>query len=235
MKYNSIGIVGGFGPFATLDFFQRFLIRFQSNCDRNYPRIVMDNNFKMPSRTKSLLDGSDRDVIVKAIAHSMELMLREEMEKIILVCGTAHCFLGDVFSLVPEAESHLLHIVDALGTDLKQARVGDAVVLAAEGALSQDLYGSRLNYFHVKCETPGKGYYSILRYFIESVKQNRLDKGVLKEFVEFLKNFSSHNVILGCTEFPIIVDRILHYPTLAESIQQYRFWDPLESVLNLLE
>ena len=51
MKYNSIGIIGGFGAFATLDFFGRLLVRFRSDCERNYPRIVMDNNFRMPSRT----------------------------------------------------------------------------------------------------------------------------------------------------------------------------------------
>ena len=235
MKYNSIGIIGGFGAFATLDFFGRLLVRFRSDCERNYPRIVMDNNFRMPSRTKSLLDGSGRDDIVQAMARSMRLMLREDVEKIIMVCGAAHCFLDDVFDLVPEAEARLLHIVDALGADLQSEQIHDAVVLAAEGTLSQNLYGLRLKKFDVNCISPSEQQYPILRSWIESVKQNNFDEQTLLRFIRFLSGFPTSNVILGCTELPVLVSAARQYPVLLEQIEQYCFWDPLESVLNSLE
>lgn len=235
MEIKSIGILGGFGPFATLDFFQRFLVRFQSDCDRNYPRIIMDNNFKMPSRTKSLLDGSDRDVIVRAMAHSMELMLQENVEKILMICGTAHCFLDDVYKIVPEAEEKLIHIVDALGQKLQCNQIKHAAVLAAEGTLMYNLYGSRLSRFQITCETPGAESYPILRSFIEAVKQNKIDKEIQQRFAEYLSTLSSHNIILGCTEFPIIAHAVQQNPELSCTMDKYCFWDPLEAVLDLLK
>lgn len=235
MKYNSIGIIGGFGAFATLDFFERLLVKFRSDCERNYPRIVMDNNFKMPSRTKSLLDGSGHDIIVQAMAQSMRLMLREDVEKIIMVCGAAHCFLDDVFHVVPEAKARVLHIVDSLGADLQLEQVHNATVLAAEGTLSQNLYGLHLKKFEVNCASPTESQYPTLRFFIEAVKQNNLDQETLVQFIEFLSGFSSPNIILGCTEFPVIVRAVQQHPVLSASIEKYHFWDPLESVLKALE
>lgn len=235
MKIKSIGILGGFGPFATLDFFRRFLERFQSNCDRNYPHIIMDNNFKMPSRTKALLDGTDYEIIVQAMAHSMQLMLQENVEKILMVCGTAHCFLDDVFKIVPEAESRLIHIVDALGEEMQSNYVEDSVVIAAEGALKYDLYGTRLKRFQISCETPSQTQYPILRLFIESVKQNKIDDRILQKFLNFLEGYSSYNVILGCTEFPVIVHALERHPVLQSQVSKYRFWDPLDAVLNMIK
>lgn len=57
MYHQSLGIIGGFGGYATLGFFQRILEAFASDSERNYPHIYMDNDFTMPSRTKALLEG----------------------------------------------------------------------------------------------------------------------------------------------------------------------------------
>ena len=235
MKYDSIGIIGGFGAFATLDFLSRFFIRFRSDCERNYPRIVMDNNFKMPSRTRCLLNGSGREEIVQAMAQSMRLMLRENVEKIILVCGAAHCFLEDVFQVVPEAEPRVIHMVDTLGAELQSAQVHDVTVLAAEGTLAKNLYGLRLANFDIDCTSPTEKQYPTLRLFIEAVKQNNVNEEILLRLVDFLSGFPSSNVILGCTEFPVIVRQLRQHPELSKEIRRYCFWDPLESILNSLE
>ena len=59
MYKQTVGIIGGFGAYATLDFYDRFLTKFKSDCERDYPHIYMDNNYTMPSRTKALLYGDD--------------------------------------------------------------------------------------------------------------------------------------------------------------------------------
>ena len=102
-----------------------------------------------------------------------------------MVCGTAHCFLDDVFKIVPEAESRLIHIIDALGEEMQSHHVEDSVVIAAEGALKHDLYGTRLKRFQINCKTPSQTQYPILRLFIESVKQNKIDDSILKKFLNF--------------------------------------------------
>lgn len=50
-----IGIIGGFGAYATLDFYGRLLDSFIVESERDYPNMIIDNVYSMPSRTRALL------------------------------------------------------------------------------------------------------------------------------------------------------------------------------------
>ena len=89
MYREKVGIIGGFGAYATLNFYKRLLEEFASESERNYPHIIMDNNFTMPSRTRALLYGEAYDEVVDGISDSIQLMMQNDVSKIILVCGTA--------------------------------------------------------------------------------------------------------------------------------------------------
>lgn len=74
MYDKKIGVIGGFGAYATLGFYRRILEEFASESERNYPHIIMDNNFTMPSRTRALLYGDDYELIVRSISNSLKNM-----------------------------------------------------------------------------------------------------------------------------------------------------------------
>ena len=78
---------------CNVNFYKRLLEEFASESERNYPHIIMDNNFTMPSRTRALLYGEAYDEVVDGISDSIQLMMQNDVSKIILVCGTAHYFL----------------------------------------------------------------------------------------------------------------------------------------------
>lgn len=44
MYKETIGLIGGFGAYATLNFYRRILEEFATDSERNYPHIIMDNN-----------------------------------------------------------------------------------------------------------------------------------------------------------------------------------------------
>lgn len=70
MYKQSIGIVGGFGAYATLNFYRMILEKFAVSCERDYPHIYMDNDFTMPSRTRALLYGDEYDKVVEQMSLS---------------------------------------------------------------------------------------------------------------------------------------------------------------------
>ncbi len=235
---EKLGIVGGFGAYATLNFYRRILEVFASKSERNYPHIVMDNNFTMPSRTRALLFDEDYDDVVLGIAESMKLMLQQKVDKIVLVCGTAHYFLEDVYKIVPEAKGKVLDIIEVLGNELENKKKTDALVMAAEGALLKELYPAKLGKYGVSCISPPREYYDEIRFYIESVKQNKLNKDVAIRFVKFINSFSSNNIILGCTEFPILVEYIQNkcmHEEIEKDWEKLCFFDPLEMVINHLK
>lgn len=115
MYHQKLGIIGGFGAYATLNFYKRILEVFAAENEREYPHIIMDNNFTMPSRTRALLYNESYDVVVREIAESIKKLLSFGADKLVLVCGTAHYFLEDVYKLVPQAESKIVDMIEILG------------------------------------------------------------------------------------------------------------------------
>lgn len=237
MYKEKIGIIGGFGAYATLNFYKRILEVFATGSERNYPHIIMDNNFTMPSRTRALLYDEDYDEVVQEIAESVRMMLGQGADRIVLVCGTAHYFLEDVYGIIPQAREKVVDIVDTLGEVMRKEGQRQAVVIAAEGALLKGLYPKRLAKYDILCQNPTEEYYGTIRQFIEGVKQNKLNRDTAVRFLEFLSGFGMRNVILGCTEFPVLVNyasQALEGEEL-EEWRQYTFWDPLEVTIDRLK
>ena len=54
-EQKTVGILGGMGPFATLDFFAQVLKHTHVSRDSEHLRILIDNNVKLPSRTRAVL------------------------------------------------------------------------------------------------------------------------------------------------------------------------------------
>lgn len=236
MYREKIGIVGGFGAYATLDFYRRILERFASETERNYPHIIMDNNFTMPSRTRALLYGEAYDEIVHLITKSLKLMIKNDVERIVLVCGTAHYFLPDVYREVSEAQERVVDIIDAVGENLKKEGMEQVLIIAAEGALSKQLYSKRLKKYEVSCIEPDEVYYDEIRYFIECVKRNEMNRETVERFLKFLDSFSTENIVLGCTEFPVLVD-FVQKNLLDEERKQwsrYHCLDPITLTIDKL-
>lgn len=231
MYKQTIGIIGGFGAYATLDFYERFLNKFKSECERNYPHIYMDNNYTMPSRTRALLYGDDYDTVVEEICTSVENMKNMGVDYIIMVCGTAHAFLPEIYKKIPWAKDKIFDIINCLKRKLNNERVKDIVILVAEGTLKKNIYPNYLK--DINCIVPEEKDYKKIRLFIESVKQNKISSQIAREWNQFIDKFNCSNVLLGCTEFPVLVN----YINQVENGDgcKINYYDPLEAALDELK
>lgn len=79
-------------------------------------------------------------------------------------------------------------------------------------------------------QSPSDAVFSKLRFFIESVKTDNISDEVISSFSEFLLEQPSDIIILGCTEFPVLYDRIRN----SCQISRLRIYDPLEVTLYFL-
>lgn len=233
MYRETIGIIGGFGAYATLGFYNDILKAFASDSERNYPHIYMDNDFTMPSRTRALLYGEAYDDVVKMIADSIKKMDALGADHIVLVCGTAHAFLPDIYELLGErVKLKVVDMIEILRGGVEDEKITRALIIAAEGALKQGVYGRYLE--NIECVEPPPECYNEIRYFIESVKQNKQNMEVHQKFVTFLQRFDCEHVVLGCTEFPVLLGSIGERELRLE-LDKYRFWNPLELTIEELK
>ena len=54
MSKKVIGILGGMGPLATADLFQKITLHTVAACDQAHPRVCIDSNTDIADRTAAL-------------------------------------------------------------------------------------------------------------------------------------------------------------------------------------
>lgn len=232
----TIGIVGGMGSYATLNFFERYLNMFKADKEWDRPRIVIDNRCTMPSRVRAILYNEKWEEVVEEISDSIQHLMSFGCDRIVLACNTSHVFLEDVYKRLPDARNHVLHIIELLVQELSKDQESSGKtfsLIATEGTILSGIYQQYFDKYRLKILVPGDETFSKLRNYIEAVKTNNYNDEVLESFASFLQEQPSKNIILGCTEFPVIYDRMIERlgSTQLSGIQVY---DPLETTLKVL-
>ncbi len=94
-----VGVIGGMGPEATVDFLRRIVAATPAQDDADHIRVLVDNNPKIPSRIAALVDGTGEDPlpILIAMAHGLE---KQGADFLVIPCNTAHYYLPRIAEAV---------------------------------------------------------------------------------------------------------------------------------------
>ena len=87
---KSIGILGGMGPMATADLFQKITALTAASCDREHIRIYIDSNPAIPDRTAAILEGGEDPL--PAMTDALRHLEACGADCLIMPCNTAHYF-----------------------------------------------------------------------------------------------------------------------------------------------
>jgi len=87
-KEKTIGILGGMGPYATVELFSKILKFTPARKDQEHLRIIIDNNLKIPDRTEAIL-GNGKSLLPEMIATAKNLE-KAKVDFILIPCNTAH-------------------------------------------------------------------------------------------------------------------------------------------------
>ena len=88
---KTIGILGGMGPLATADLFQKITLLTEAETDRDHIRVYIDSNANIPDRTAAILsNGPDP---VPEMASALRNLEACGADCVIMPCNTAHYFL----------------------------------------------------------------------------------------------------------------------------------------------
>lgn len=226
-----IGVLGGMGSYATVDLFKRLVDAFPAEKEWERPRILIDNYCTMPSRVRAILYGEKRDELAEMLAKSTRNLIDSGATHILYACNTSHVFHDDVCARVPGARGYLLDMIDLLAADMESKDIRNAFLLASEGTIQTGIYQSRFKPHGIIVDAAGAEEQEVLRSFIESVKQNKIDACVLERFVDYLAGKGKRNIIIGCTELPVLYGKL--NASQRESIPG-KVFDPMDSAIQAL-
>lgn len=225
-----IGIVGGMGSFATIDFFRRIVEAFPAEKEWERPRIIIDNHCTMPSRVRAILYNEMKQELVEKLSTSVKNLLQMGANKIVLACNTSHIFLPEIINNIPQSKDCIVNIIEECSKEMERAGITSAGLIATEGTIITGIYSAVFAKRQILINEPSIEQFGLLREFIESVKQNKIKVAIMESFVHFIENFEDEAVILGCTELPILYNACVHGGYKLSK----KVFDPLQSTIEYL-
>ena len=132
-----IGVLGGLGPWATLDLFEKILRLTPAGRDQEHLRLIIDNNPKIPDRSPAIL-GSGEDP-TPALVETAQNLERAGADFIVIPCNTAHFFFDAVQRAVGIP---VLHIMNEVASAAREEVPGlrKVGVLATAATVQSRLY-----------------------------------------------------------------------------------------------
>jgi aspartate racemase len=199
-----VGVLGGMGPLATLDFLRKMLDNTPAVRDQDHVPVVVSSIPQIPDRTAAYR-GEGESPLDTMVASGRRLVAAGA-GLIVIPCNTAHLWFDPVQAALGLP---MLHLVDAALAEASaltgaSARLG---LLATEATLGSNLYGGR-SHAGVQwvlpsaaemreCLTPG----------IAAVKAGDLERAatLLQALAQALAQRGAQAIVLGCTEIPLVL------------------------------
>ncbi len=205
MPEKIVGVLGGMGPEATVDFFNKVVALTPAKKDQEHLRIIIDNNPKIPDRTETILIGSEK--LVPVFVETGRNLERAGADFIAIPCNTVHYFYDD---LVKELSIPVLHMIKEVTSAIKASlpeckKVG---LLATTGTVTANLYQKECQKVGIEVLVPDTQGQDRIMAAILKIKAGLSKAGarnvMIKEAKRLLER-KAEAIILGCTDIPLVI------------------------------
>lgn len=207
----TVGVLGGMGPEATIDFMAEVLQLADADSDQGHIHLVVDQNPKVPNRQQAIRSGHD-DVspVLAAMARRLE---QAGADFLVMPCNSAHAFERAIRDATPLP---FVSIVDACVQAVGQAcggragsRVGPRVgLMATDGLVETGLYQRALERAGFALVLPDARQQERLMALIHRIKggDKRVDvaRG-MADLAGSLVERGADAVLAACTEIPLVL------------------------------
>ena len=198
-----IGILGGMGTQAGLDFCNKLAKLNVGKLDQQYPMFVLYNKSNTPKRPENLKKYYN---VLKALIEGCKMLQKNKCKFIVMPCNTAHYWQEDIqkkiniplISMPKEVYKHTRKNCK------KNSKIG---ILCTEATLKTKVYNKYFdNDFNLV--SPNKILQkNSVNKSIKFVKMGRIKEAerVIRPAVKYLIKNKCKKIILGCTELPIAI------------------------------
>ncbi len=218
MQRKIIGVLGGMGPQATCDLFQKLIDCTPAQIDQDHLHVVIDNNPGVPDRTGHILHG--RQDPTPVLVAGAKRLKSAGCGFVIMPCNTAHHYAD---AIAEQAGIPVLNMIQATAEAAATLLPPGAVVglMATSGTLQLRLYHNALEKAGLVPLTPDEEFQlkvTDIIYGPQGVKAGNRGETLrvkAREVARHLVDRGARAVIAGCTEIPLVLtDGDIEVPVL---------------------
>ena len=215
-----IGILGGMGTQAGLDFCNKLAMLNRGKIDQEYPLFILYNKSNIPGRpeyigthakTLSTIPKNPKNIVkynkvLKSLLHGCRSLEKSGCKFIVIPCNTAHYWYEDLrkkikIPIINMPKEVFLHTKKNCK---KNSKIG---LLATEGTIKTQIYNKLFKKDFIMIKPSKNLQINSVNKTIKYVKMGniRLAEKAIKPAINYLIKNKCKKIILGCTELPIAI------------------------------
>ncbi len=197
-----VGVLGGMGPTATVDFLSKVVALTPASCDQEHLPLLVHQVPQIPDRSAAILQGSDAPFAPMLLG--LQRLARAGAQFAVIPCNSAHYWHERLSNAQPMG---ILHIADAVRQELRHRAMQPLrpAILATRGTLRSGIYQRRLGNPDAECLIPDEAAQRLVDRAISAVKggQQKAAASAAREAADRVLAKGADVLILACTELPV--------------------------------
>ena len=203
--YHRVGVLGGLGPGATLEFIAEVMAWTPAYRDQDHIAMLVDHNPAVPQRQA----GPDHDeAAIRAALRAMATGLEAAGATfLVMPCNTAHAFVDEALAAISVP---FLSIVEATLAELAELPATQIGVLATDACIGSALYHDALRERGLQAVDLGSDSQKRLMDTIFAIKAGVVGASSssarnMQALAEELVDAGAQALLIACTEIPMVL------------------------------
>ena len=227
-----IGILGGMGTQAGLDFCNKLAVLYRGKIDQDYPLFILYNKSNIPGRPESigiqtgkisnrLINKKSKKKyfsVLKSLIIGCQVLKKSKCKFIVIPCNTAHYWYND---LKKKIKLPIINMPKEVFNYTKKKCKKNSLIglLATEGTLKTGIYHNFFDESYKLVLPNSQIQNNSVNKAIKLVKMGKVKEAnnIIKPAINYLKKKRCKKIILGCTELPIAIFAFKSIKTIKSS------------------
>lgn len=198
----TVGVLGGLGPAATVDFMSRILELTPAGHDQDHLRLLVDQNPRVPSRQRALLEGGESPA--PALAEMARGLEAQGADFLVMPCNTAHAWEAEIVAAVGVPFVGIVSAtVAAVPEGIRRIGVLETPALAKSKLYPRALAGRGLT--PVGLGDAGCNALMQLAYAVKRGERGDTLCAAMIKLVQTLVDDGAEAIVAACTEVPLML------------------------------
>ena len=210
-----IGILGGMGTQAGLDFCNKLAKINRGKLDQQYPLFILYNKSDTPKRPENLKKYFN---VLNALVKGCKMLQKNKCKFIVMPCNTAHYWYEDIQKKIniPIVSMPKEVFLDAKKTCKKNSKIG---LLSTEATLETKVYHKHFDKDFQLVSPINSLQKTSVNKSIKYVKMGKIKEAekAIRPAVNYLMKIKCKKIILGCTELPIAIFAFKSFKKIKQS------------------
>ena len=200
MNKKVLGVIGGMGTAATIDFYTRIMNHTVAHKDQEHIDMVIINHASIIDRTYAIKNNK-LDELLKQMHENLKILENAKVTSIAIPCNTSHSIIDKIQQLT---SIPIINMIEETAKGLKEVvNKGEKVgIMATDGTIMLKIYQQACKKYDIEYFVPEDNIQKqSMDIIYDDVKANGIfDNERFKKVLDYFLQNGCKYVILGCTE-----------------------------------